>query len=135
MPRSASRGSFTTNGLCLDEWPVQLRFETPFTNGRLRPGEAVWTAAQLSSLNSDPRWRANETWTIQLTVTSTCPHSQRFGFTFGTGSLVVTVPAKAKDLTLRIVGEIDVVHTPNDAHLDALDECPGDVLFHEVSLR
>jgi hypothetical protein len=158
LPQPVAAGAYSVNGVCPDRWPSRLRAETVFDDAGLRANAAVWTAAELEHVLQDPAWAAGAGWTLQATVSSTCPHPVAFGFGGGSGTLRVTVPAFATDATLRVHGNVDASFArdgPQDAPTTAtnakagsfvaFDRCGGGgggdetssaarVTFHEVRL-
>ena len=135
LPVLANEGYFTVNGVCKDVWPMELAHFTTFDNFRRR-GEPVFTAEQLIDLTAHKSWQPGETWTLQVTASSTCSVDVRFGFAHGGGSLIITIPAHASDITVRVVDELRVAIDPLKTYLTSFDVCENGatVQFHRIRI-
>jgi len=80
----------------------------PFTFTSMQEKWApVFTQAQMQAPNDDGRFAVNATFTLQVTVTSTCSNDVAFGMYRGGGrSLVAQVPALAESMTMTVVDRI-----------------------------
>ena len=122
FPVYAADGFFTVNGVCTDVWPTELAHFTQFDNFQ-RKMEPVFTNEQLTDLAHHEHWVPRQTWTLQVTATSTCRHALRFGFAYGGGSLIATIPGNATDVTVRVVDDLRVAMDPSLTYLASFDSC------------
>ena len=103
-------------------WPTELAHFTQFDNFQ-RKMEPVFTNEQLTDLAHHEHWVPRQTWTLQVTATSTCRHALRFGFAYGGGSLIATIPGNATDVTVRVVDDLRVAMDPSLTYLASFDSC------------
>lgn len=73
-----------------------------------------------------------ETYTMMLNVTSTCPYDVEIGFTGHGGWLKSYAPANAKELLITVTGEWKVTH---HIRLESRTVCTGSSLtIHHIQL-
>mmetsp|Transcript_35141 Transcript_35141/g.41433 ORF Transcript_35141/g.41433 Transcript_35141/m.41433 type:complete len:1238 (-) Transcript_35141:3848-7561(-) len=83
-------------------------------------------------VNDHPKWEVGEIWTLQMTVTSTCPDDLTFAFTSAYGDLVIVVPALAESSTVTVVDSLS--YTPSYFHLRNKCSTSSEVIFRDIKL-
>jgi hypothetical protein len=76
-------------------------FPLAYTNAQ---GGTVFSKVSLSPLLAHPDWAEGNSWTLQVTASSTCPSSTLvFGFSYDGGTHIISVPPLAQGFTVTVV--------------------------------
>mmetsp|Transcript_2593 Transcript_2593/g.3535 ORF Transcript_2593/g.3535 Transcript_2593/m.3535 type:complete len:1916 (-) Transcript_2593:156-5903(-) len=131
LPHQVPLGRYSVNGVCSDVWPPKLRMKTIVP----RAGFPVWSSKEVEGITNHAEWKSGHSWTLQVVVTSECSAPVRFGFAYGEGTLLFTVPALAANMLIRVSDEVSVTRTPRSTHFQAFDSCEDrNVTFHEARI-
>lgn len=120
---------------CHNLWPELVAgVALPLTTPLAPKWRKVVKKSQLQDLMSDDRWYYGAVFSLQVVVTSTCPHDVAFDFQGGGGFLRFTVPAFAQNNRVSVV---DSVKSEATKGLQLTTECSdseAEIVFVDIKL-